>query len=181
MGKLSRFTMVGVSALVLFAGVLAWRLPLLAQQPPGGGRGGRQFDFSQMMDMFLDRMQLSDAERAVAKETWTAKNTARNTLREKVDQLREVAENQQSSEEDIKKSLGEFATAYQTYAKTVAEADVKLVKKVSLRTRARLTAAGILENGVGFGGGGFRFMGGPSRRPNGSGGGGSRPGGGSGQ
>jgi hypothetical protein len=178
--------MVGVSALVLFAGVVAWRLPLLAQQPPGGqppggGRGGRQFDFSQMMDMVLERMQLSDAERAVAKETWTAKNTARNTLREKVDHLREVAENPQSSEDDIKKALGEFATAYQTYAKTVAEADVKLVKKVSLRTRARLTAMGILENGVGFGGGGFRFMGGPSRRPDVSGRGGSRPAGGGGQ
>ncbi|MCS6862828.1 MAG: hypothetical protein NZT92_21195 [Abditibacteriales bacterium] len=171
MSKFNRSTMVGVSALVLFATALAWRLPSLAQQPPGGQppddrRGRRVFDPAQMVDMVLDRMQLNDAERAATKETWLAKISARNALIEKVSQLREVAENPQSSEEDLKRALGDFAAAYQTYAKTVSEADGKLVKKISLRTRARLTAMGILENGVGFGGG-FRFMGRP-RRPDGN-------------
>lgn len=174
MRKLSRSMMVGTSALMLLA--LAWRLPSSAQPPPGSGRGRRTFDPAQMVDMVLDRMQLNDAERAATKDTWMMKINARNALMEKVSQLREVAENPQSSEEDLKKALGDFAAAYQTYAKTVSEADGKLVKKISLRTRARLTAMGILENGLGFGGG-FRFMGGP-RRPDGNSRGGARGGGG---
>lgn len=184
--RMSRFKMVGVSGLMLLAAVVAWKMPSLAQQPggqppggqpPGGGRGGfggpGGFDPSQMVDRMLERLQLSEADRAAAKETWMAKNTARAALREKVDHLREVADNAQSSDADITKALSEFATAYGTYAKTIAEADAKLVKKISLRTRAKLTAAGILENGVGFGGG---FRGGGFGRPGGSGGGG-RPGG----
>lgn len=181
MGRVSRFKMVGVSGLMLLVAVVAWKMPSLAQQPggqpPGGGRGGfggpGGFDPAQMIDRMLERLQLSEVERAAAKETWMTKNTARTALREKVDRLREVADNPQSSEADLTKALSEFATAYSTYAKTVAEADAKLVKKISLRTRAKLTAAGILENGVGFGGG-FRFGG--FGRPGGAGGGG-RPGG----
>ena len=181
MGRVYRFKMVGVGGLVLFAAVFAWKMPSLAQQPggqpPGGGRGGfggpGGFDPSQMVDRMLERLQLNEADRAAAKETWMAKNTARTALREKVDRLREVADNAQSSDADVTKALSEFATAYGTYAKTIAEADAKLVKKISLRTRAKLTASGILENGVGFGGG---FRGGGFGRPGGSGGGG-RPGG----
>ena len=199
MEKVSRYTksfpavnMMGVSAIVLCAVMLAGRMPSLAQQPggqppggqspggqpPGGGRGGfggpGGFDPAQMIDRMLEWMQLSDADRAAAKETWLAKNTARTALREKVDRLREMADNAQSSDADITKALSEFATAYGAYAKTVSEADAKLVKKISLRTRARLTVFGILENGVGFGGG-FRVGGfgppGGGGSPGGSGGG----------
>jgi delta 1-pyrroline-5-carboxylate dehydrogenase len=182
--------MVGVSAAILFAAVFVGRLPLSAQQggqpPGGGGRGGRgpggpgSFDFSQIIDRMLESMQLTDAERAAAKEAWTVKNTARQTLTDKVSHLREVAENSQSSEADLTKALKEFRDSYVVYAKTVSETDAKLVGKISLRTRARLTGAGVLENGVGFGGG-FRFGGGP-RRPDGNGGGiNPRPGGERGQ
>ncbi|MCS6861717.1 MAG: hypothetical protein NZT92_15530 [Abditibacteriales bacterium] len=187
----SRFKMVGISGLMLLAAVGAWKMPSLAQQPgeqppggqpPGGGRGRfgfgpGGFDPSQMIDRMLEMMQLSEAERTAAKETWTAKNTARTALREKVERLREVADNTQSTDADINKALSEFATAYGAYAKTVAEADAKLVKKISLRTRAKLTAAGILENGVGFMGG-FRFGG--FGRPGGPGGGDRRGGAGDG-
>ncbi len=188
-GKVSRFTVIGLSGLVLFGAVFAMRLPSAAQQPggqppggqpPGGGRGRGGpggFDFSQFIDRALERMQLSDAERAAAKETWMAKNTARTALMEKVGLLREVSDNPQSSDADVTKALNDFAAAYAAYAKTVAEADGKLVKKITLRTRARLTAAGILENGVGFGGFGGFFRGGDFRRRDGGDRGGNRPGG----
>jgi hypothetical protein len=182
--KWSRVVVMGIGAVVLCAALFTWRAPSLAQQPggqpPGGGRergrgGPGGFDFSQFIDRMLEGMQLNDAERAAAKETWTAKNNARNTLRDKISALREVAENPQSADADLKRSLSEFATAYATYAKAVSDADAKLVGKISLRTRARLTATGILENGVGFSG--FRGGGGNFRRPGGSNSGGSRPGG----
>jgi hypothetical protein len=192
MGKVNRFKMVGVSGLVLVAAVFVWLMPSLAQQPggqpqqPGGGRRGPGgfggpggFDMSQFIDRMLEGMPLNDAERAAAKEAWTAKNNARTALREKVDHLREVADSQESSDAAITKALSEFATGYGAYAKAVSDADAKLVKKISLRTRARLTVFGILENGVGFGGG---FRGGGFGPPGGAGGGrpGGRPGGGNG-
>lgn len=180
-------TVVGLSILAL---------SLATAQGPGKGQGGggrpggpggfggpppspeemaqRMMEFRTRM---LDEMPIADAEKAAAKDALKAKTDARTKLQTKLNSLREATDKENSSDAEVTKSLNEFITAQTQYNKSVAEADGALVKKLSTRSRARLTVTGFIENGIG--GGGF---GGFGRGPGGPGGPGGRgkggPGGG---
>jgi len=156
--------------------------------PGGGGFGGTPPTPEAISKMLLDFMsrrlddqKLSESEKTAAMEALKAKSDSRTKLQEKLTALREVSDDQKATDDDVKKSLNDFVRAQIDYNTAVSSADLALVKKVSLRTRAKLTVLGVVENGVGAGGGGF-FGGGGRQRgggPGGSGGGaggGARPG-----
>ena len=133
--------------------------------PGAGAFGGTPEERAQRMMQFrtqmLEQMPISDVEKAAAKDTLKVKSDARIKLQAKLTSLREVTNKEQATDAEVSKSLNEFITAHTQYNKSVAEADSALVKKVSVKSRARLTVTGFLENGVGGGFGGRGGRGGP--------------------
>ncbi len=153
----------------------------------GGGLGGGNFTPPSPEDMakrrleFMERMltdqKLSEAEKAPAMEAYKAKSEARTKLQEKLNTVREAGDDQKATDADIAKALNEFIKAQMDYNSAVSSADLALVKKVSVRTRAKLTVLGVVENGVGAGGGGGMFFGGGAGGRTRGGPGGGGPGG----
>lgn len=158
----------------------------------GGGAGGPGGGFTppnpeemakrrlEFMERSLTDQKLSETEKASSMEAIKAKSDARTKLQDKLNALREASEDQKLTDAELAKSLNDFIRAQMDYNNVVAASDLALVKKVSVRTRAKLTVMGVVENGVGFGGGGaFTFGGGRGRGgPGGPGGGaGGGPGG----
>jgi hypothetical protein len=132
----------------------------------------------EMREQMLDRMSLSAAEKSAAKEALKVKTEARGKLTQQVISLQRLADDKSSSDSALKKSVKEFSAANAAYYKTAAEADKKLLEKLSPRAAAQMVLAGFIGSGGpgGFGRfGGFR--GGPGGFPGGPGGPGGRPGG----
>lgn len=142
----------------------------------GGGTPPTPEEIAKMrlefMGRMLDQQKLSEAEKTAALDTLKAKSDSRTKLQEKLNALRETSDDQKATDDEVKKSLNDFVRAQIDYNSAVSAADLGLVKKVSLRTRAKLTVLGVVENGVGAGGGGFGGGGGRQRGPGGPGGGG---------
>ena len=153
----------------------------------GGGTPPSPADMAQRRLEFLQRtldgQTLSESEKAVAMEAARAKSDVRTKLSEKMTTLREVSDDQKATDVEIRAALNDFVKAQIDYNNAVSAADMALVKKVTLRTRAKLTVLGIIENGVGAGGGGAFGGGrtrGPGAGPGGPGGGGTGGGNGGG-
>ena len=145
----------------------------VAQGPGGGGPGGQmsEADRAKMRDQMIDRMLgqagLNDTEKAGAKRALKAKDEARRLLSAALDKLRGVANASNSSNAQLQNALTAYRTALALYRKKTADADAALANQLSLRSHARCLALGILDNGLGFGGG---RMGGGGMRGTGRGG-----------
>lgn len=161
--------------------------PAAAQGP---GRGGGPFGggppnpeamaqrMMQMRERMLDQMPLTDAEKAAAKAALKAKGDARAQLARQLQAL-QAAVDDKAAESAMKEQIRAFAAANAAYYKAVAEADQKLLEKVSPAAGAQLAMAGFTENGAAVGAGAFGgFPGGPGGFPGGPGGarGAGRPG-----
>jgi Spy/CpxP family protein refolding chaperone len=152
---------VAVAAVVLIVGVAWAALAQPAPGPaPGPGQGQRQGrmgppDAGRMMDMMAERLGLTPQEKTITEKALRAKMDATSALRRQSDALGELARNDKATDKELAAALKKFDVAKTAYRQRIAAIDAQLSKAVSLKTRAKLTAAGIIDNGLGmrFGGG----------------------------
>jgi Spy/CpxP family protein refolding chaperone len=178
--------LIALAAVVLMA-TLAW--PAVAQQAPapapgpapsapsagpGPGRMGAGFDMGRMIDMLAQRLNLTPEEKAITEKAVRAKMDAAMGLSRELEALGAAARNDKSSDQELSAALKKYAAALAAYRKRIKDIDAQLSKGVSLRARAGLTAIGVLDNGLGLGGGRFGGFGGRTRRGAGEGAGGTR-------
>ena len=167
-----------VVALVLIALVAT---AVVAQQRPApapgarGDRMGAPADMEQMLNMVLDRIGLTEAEKAAAKKAARAKMEATNALRQELRALAEAAQKEKATNKELSAALRRFDAALSAHRQKVKAIDAQLVKAISLKARAALTAIGVIDNGMG-GRFGRRMREGAAGQPPSGGRGGSGPG-----
>lgn len=169
-----KLVIVTVAALLAVLGATVWGITAAGAQAerPGIGAGldanRIRANLEQAVDRMLDGMGLTAAEKTAAKAAITQKLAARSKLQE---QQRALAQAVQGKVTDAqaRAALDKYKAAQRAYQQQIASIDSGLAKKVSVRTQARLTAAGIMDNGLGIGMRGSRLgmRGGP--RPGGAG------------
>jgi hypothetical protein len=93
---------------------------------------------------------LSGAEQKAVDDAVGEKTAARKALMEHSLKLFQAAMDPDTSDQEIGKAYDEFVAAKAQMDRHFRKIDEALVKRVSLRTRAKLMTAGILESGLGF-------------------------------
>jgi hypothetical protein len=164
-----------MAATALVAGTV-----LYGQGAGGGATGGRRgegtgagaFD-RERVQLTLELLQLSKPEIAAALKSAEAKWKARQALEEERGRLRTAGDDPQATDQQLGQALANYTKAMGSYRAAVQSEDTALAKKLSVRSRARCLAAGVLDNGLGSGG---RSRGG-GRGGEGTGSGGGRRGG----
>jgi hypothetical protein len=134
----------------------------------------RMQEFQRMMvDRMLQEAKLTPEEEAAARKAIERKQKASSKLSEELGKLRQAAMKDDASEAELKIALELFGKALAAYRQEVAAADAELVKVLSLQAKARLTALGVLDNGLPSmlaRGPGMGMMGGMGARTGGTGG-----------
>jgi len=152
----------------------------VAQVPGEGGRPGERFGQmseaerakmrEQMMGRRLEEAGLTDREKAAAKKSLKAKVGARQALADELVKLQRAANKSKPTDKQLSDGLSAYRAALAQYRRKIAAEDAALVKQLSLKSQVRCMSLGILDNGLGFGGGRMA-MGGGMRGPGGLGGG----------
>lgn len=149
--------------ILLFIGgaVLVWVLPdrlKKADIHTGGVSSKTQFpsplDFTpkiaQLAMPMVRSLQLPEAEQKAVDEAIQKKVAAREMLQRKVFSLYELAVNERAAEAELAQAVNEYLEAKKNFQQAIQKADDELVASVSTRTKARLIASGIIDNGLGF-------------------------------
>ena len=150
---------------------------------PGGGGAGAAPTMQEQIDSALKQAGLNDSERAAAERTMQAKMAARQELMTAFGQLRSASSDEKATDEQLKQAIDAYGQALMKHRSTVQTEDQNLVKQLSVKSRARCLAFGVLDNGLGMGGGmrggggGGGMRGGGGRGGRGMGGGGRGMGG----
>lgn len=161
-----RFTAV---AAVLLVAVLA--CAAIAQQPPGPvpgpapgpapgpgfgpgpqgpGQGmGPPPSLEQMFERLADRIGLTEADKKATRKALTAKMQATRAQMAEVRALGEVARKENATDAELRAALQKFEGALTAYHQKIRAIDAQLIKALSLKAQARLTAMGVIDNGVG--------------------------------
>jgi hypothetical protein len=132
----------------------------------------------EMMDAALKSAGLSESERAAAEAAVQAKGNARGDLVLALERLRSATSDGKATDAQSKQALDTYERALAKYRSAIQSEDQKLVKKLSVKSRAVCMALGVLDNGLGMGvnRGGRRGGGGGAGRGGGGGGRGGRGG-----
>jgi chromosome segregation ATPase len=109
-----------------------------------------------MVDALAQRIGLTDAEKAATRKAMEAKREAATALGQELRALAQVVSNKQSKDEELTAALKKFDAARTAYRQKVKDIDAQLAGAVSLRARAALTVAGVIDNGFGARFGGMR-------------------------
>ncbi len=145
----------------LFLAVLAMLIavPALAQQPENTGRrdranrDNRPAMAAQVPEEMLNRLGATDAEKAAIRSFATAKaELARDyqqTLRTNFQLLRD----EKTTADQFTKALADSYAAKAKYTAAVAKAETDLKAKLTPKIQLALLATGVLDNGLGMGGG----------------------------
>ena len=120
-----------------------------AAPPRGGARMGAPANMDQMLDRLATRMGLTDAEKATTKKAVQEKMAARQALQQELTGLRDVAMKQNASDRELRGALQKYGRALAAYREKTKAIDAQLTKAVSLKARVGLTAAGVIDNGLG--------------------------------
>jgi small-conductance mechanosensitive channel len=153
--------------------------PVQVAQVPGEGARERWSQMSeadrakmreQMQERRLEEAGLADKEKAAAKKLLKAREAARTTLAAELVKLQRAANKSKPTDKQLSDALSAYRAALAQYRRNVAAEDAALVKQLSLKSQVRCMSLGILDNGLGFGGGRMA-MGGGMRGPGGLGGG----------
>jgi predicted DNA-binding protein len=146
-----------LTALVALAVAAGLATAAMAQAPaaaparpaPGAraGTGARQ-NLEQRLDQLAARIGMTDAEKAAAKEAIRAKVAAAADLSKELRALATVARKAKVTDEELRDALGKCDAAVASYHQRVKEIDARLKESLSLRARAALTVAGVLDNGL---------------------------------
>lgn len=138
----------------------------LAARVSQGGPGAPKDDvLTQTVERTLAGLDLTEAEAALARAVLVKKMQARGRLRQEALALEELSRDGKRGEAELAKAVERFEAAVAEYQRTAAELDRELRAAVSVAARARLLAAGVLENGFGFGPQGPGKGGDPKRPP----------------
>ena len=113
----------------------------------------------QMLDRQLQTLKLTPAEEAAVRKAIPQKREATRKLGEELTKLRNAADKEGAPEAELRVALDLYQKALAQYRQQVAATDAELTKALSLRAKARLTALGVLDNGVGGMGGMGAMMG----------------------
>ena len=139
---------------------------------PGGGPATGMMSAERMKAM-LDRLDLTAEDRAAVEKSLPVMLKARQALQDELGKLRTVAYDTTATPEQITQAIERYMEARSKYREATRPENRALSEKLSPRGRARCLVAGILDNGLGFGGGPRMGMGG---RPGGGQGGAAREG-----
>jgi transcription initiation factor TFIIIB Brf1 subunit/transcription initiation factor TFIIB len=107
---------------------------------------------SRMNDL-LTQAGLSSSESSAAEAAIRAKLEARRQLALALVELRRVADDKSVPSSQLKQAMAAYRKALRKYRERVATEDRSLEGKLSLASQVRCLALGILDNGLGMGGG----------------------------
>jgi len=129
---------------------------MLYGQGAGGGRRGEgpgagAFD-RERVQFNLELLGLSKPETAAALKSAEVKWKARQALEEERGRLRASGDDPQATDQQLSQAIASYTKAMGSYRGAVQSQDTALAKKLSVRSRARCLAAGVLDNGLGSGG-----------------------------
>lgn len=149
-----RFTAVAVIVvLAAFAcAAIAQPPPGPAPGPPGPGPGrqmGPALSPEQMIEQYGARIGLTEAEKAATKQAVAAKLQAAQALGGELRALGQVARNENPTDQELRSALQKFDAARTDYYHKIRAIDAQLIKAISLKAQARLTALGVIDNGLG--------------------------------
>jgi hypothetical protein len=111
---------------------------------------GQPPDVGRMVDLLAQRVTLTETEKAAAKKALSAKLEARAALEREVRALAETAAKPKVTDSELTAALKKAGTAIAAYRQKTQAIDALLVKSLSLKARAALTAAGVIDNGLGM-------------------------------
>lgn len=144
-------------AVLLMAACLAWPAvaqPARGRTSAGAGAGpGRMVgpaDAGRIADALAERVGLTQAEKAAAKKAVTAKLEARDVLQKEARALAEAAAKPKATDKELSAALKRYDAALATYRQKTKGIDQQLVKALSLKAKAALTAIGVIDNGLGM-------------------------------
>jgi predicted lipoprotein len=103
----------------------------------------------QMFDRLADRIGLTEAEKKASRKAITARTQAVRAQMAEVTALGEVARKENATDAELRAALQKFEGALTAYHQKVRAIDAQLTKALSLKAQARLTAMGVIDNGVG--------------------------------
>jgi hypothetical protein len=141
--------------------------------PPRAGRGGdksRTEDRANAFDEALDKLGLTSREKAAVQQAMVKKRDAHQELRHELEKLEALVRDTKATDQQLQRAMGAYRAAMERATRKLEAADRALAAKLSVKSQAKCLAFGLLDNGLGHGGGmGMR------------GGGGGREGGGRGE
>lgn len=107
-------------------------------------------NFAPRAQGMIRSLRLSAPEQAAVDRAIRQKVLARETLTRLSTQLYRSALEESTAESQLSLRVDEYGRARQAFQQRVREIDAELERQVSTRTRARLYATGVLDNGLGF-------------------------------
>ena len=108
------------------------------------------------MSRTLTEAGLTGSQRSAAQSALRAKTEARRELMEALEELRSVSEDTKATDDKLTQAIAAYQKELTKYRAEVAAQDKALEAKLSVRNRARCLAVGILDNGMGMRGMGYR-------------------------
>ena len=150
--------------------------------PPRDARGSgatRAEEGAKAFDEALEKLGLTAKERTAAKEAMEKKRAAHQELRHELGKLQEAVADPKATDQSLQRAISSYRTAMERAEQKMAVVDRELAGKLSVKSQAKCLALGLLDNGLGRGGG-MGMRGGGGDRGGGGRGGGGRGGGGRG-
>jgi hypothetical protein len=103
----------------------------------------------QMIEQYGARIGLTEAEKAATKQAVAAKLQAAQALGGELRALGQVARKENPTDQELRSALQKFDAARTDYYHKIRAIDAQLIKAISLKAQARLTALGVIDNGLG--------------------------------
>lgn len=148
---LAAAVMLAMAAWVAFA-----QPPPQGPPPPGPGPMQQQrppMTPEQRLDMLAERLGLTEAEKGHVATALKARMEASQQFQQEIRALRETARDPNLTEEQADAALAKFNKALEAHRNRLRSIEAALANAVSAKTRLKLTAVGIIDNGgpLGFG------------------------------
>jgi thiol-disulfide isomerase/thioredoxin len=116
---------------------------------PGEGVAGVEMQAWMLVGMLKD-LDLTEAESEAVKSNLQSKLEMRLKLRAQARALEDLSQGKNIMPPDLDRAVKEYEAAVGRYEKAADELDRRLIPRLSARAKARLLAAGVLDNGLGF-------------------------------
>jgi hypothetical protein len=117
--------------------------------PPGSGQLLAEMH-QQKTRMMVEALKISEAEKKAIDEAVASKFAAREQLQSQSLRLFQVAIDLRATDDELGHAVEAYAVAKDRFQLRIREIDEELVKRISVRTRAKIITTGTLDNGLGF-------------------------------
>ncbi len=136
------------------------------------GQGGPRAEEGAKAYAALEKLGLTAKERAAVKDAMEERRAAHQELRRELGKLQEAVADPKATDQSLQRAMSSYRTAMERARQKTQAADRDLAGKLSVKSQAKCLALGLLDNGLGRGGGMGRRGGGGGRGGGGRGGGG---------